>query len=52
MLTLTSLLLHAVLAPNYAVIHKYPIPGEGGWDYITVDGDAKRLYISRIGLSD
>ena len=47
MLTITSLLLHAALAPHYAVIHKYPIPGEGGWDYITVEPDSKRLYISR-----
>ena len=47
MLVITSLLIHTMLAPNYAVIHKYPIPGEGGWDYITADPDAKRLYISR-----
>ena len=47
MLILTSLILHAALAPNYTVIHKYPIPGEGGWDYITVDPDSNRLYISR-----
>ena len=47
MLVITSLLIHSMLAPNYAVIHKYPIPGEGGWDYLTVDPDSKRLYISR-----
>ena len=44
---ITSLVLHAALAKNFSVIHKYPIPGEGGWDYITVDPDANRLYISR-----
>lgn len=47
MLVITSLILHAALAPNFSVIHKYPIPGEGGWDYLTVDADSKRLYISR-----
>lgn len=47
MLIITSLLAHSLLAPHYAVLNKFPIPGEGGWDYLTVDSDAKRLYISR-----
>jgi alkaline phosphatase len=25
---------------------RYPVPGEGGWDYITIDSDARRLYVS------
>jgi DNA-binding beta-propeller fold protein YncE len=30
-----------------ARVHKIPIGGEGGWDYLTVDSDAHRLYVSR-----
>lgn len=33
--------------PEYRVVKKMPLGGEGGWDYLTVDGDAGRLYISR-----
>jgi DNA-binding beta-propeller fold protein YncE len=33
--------------PNYHVIKKLPLGGEGGWDYLTVDSGARRLYISR-----
>ena len=31
---------------GYAVIKKIPIPGQGGWDYLTVDEGARRLYVS------
>jgi len=33
--------------PGYHVIKTYKIGGEGGWDYLTVDPSAHRLYISR-----
>ncbi|MGB8061418.1 MAG: PQQ-binding-like beta-propeller repeat protein [Candidatus Sulfotelmatobacter sp.] len=33
-------------SPNYSVIQKIPIPGKGGWDYLTVDDAARRLYVS------
>ena len=33
--------------PTYAVLRKIAIGGEGGWDYLTADSDAHRLYISR-----
>ena len=33
--------------PGYHVIKKLQLGGEGGWDYLTVDGAARRLYISR-----
>jgi len=33
--------------PAYYVIKKLQLGGEGGWDYLTVDGEARRLYISR-----
>jgi YVTN family beta-propeller protein len=31
---------------GYSVIKKIPIPGEGSWDYLTVDEAARRLYVS------
>jgi DNA-binding beta-propeller fold protein YncE len=32
---------------QYHVIRKIPLGGEGGWDYLTSDSDARRLYVSR-----
>ena len=34
-------------APGYKVIAKIPLPGDGGWDCLTVDSSAQRLYIAR-----
>src|SRR5271166_1643991 len=31
---------------GYHVIKKIPVAGEGGWDYLTVDTEAQRLYVS------
>jgi DNA-binding beta-propeller fold protein YncE len=31
---------------GYNVLKKIPIPGEGGWDYLAVDADARRVYVS------
>ncbi len=28
-------------------VHKIAVGGDGGWDYLTVDSDARRLYVSR-----
>jgi DNA-binding beta-propeller fold protein YncE len=33
--------------PGYKVIKKIEIGGEGGWDYLTMDADSRRLYIAR-----
>jgi DNA-binding beta-propeller fold protein YncE len=33
-------------AVNYKVLGRYPVPGEGGFDYVTIDSSARRLYIS------
>jgi hypothetical protein len=33
-------------ASGYKVIKTVPISGEGGWDYIYVDSDARRVYVS------
>jgi DNA-binding beta-propeller fold protein YncE len=32
---------------GYHVAKTYKVGGEGGWDYLTADSDARRLYISR-----
>ena len=31
---------------NYQITKKIPIPGQGSWDYLTVDEGARRLYVS------
>lgn len=33
--------------PSYHLIQKIAIGGEGGWDYLTVDSGAHRLYVTR-----
>jgi DNA-binding beta-propeller fold protein YncE len=37
----------AAAGPGYHVTKTYKLGGEGGWDYLTVDAGARRLYISR-----
>src|ERR1700747_3491935 len=32
---------------GYHLIKTIPVGGEGGWDYVYVDSDARRLYVSR-----
>jgi DNA-binding beta-propeller fold protein YncE len=34
-------------APVLPKVHKIAVGGEGGWDYLTVDSAAHRLYVSR-----
>jgi DNA-binding beta-propeller fold protein YncE len=34
-------------ASGYHLINRIEIGGEGGWDYLTVDAAARRLYVSR-----
>ena len=48
------LALGALVAPparsqdvSYHVVRRIPLAGEGGWDYLTVDTAAHRLYVSR-----
>ncbi|MFZ1008834.1 MAG: YncE family protein, partial [Candidatus Sulfotelmatobacter sp.] len=36
----------AANAGGYSVTKKIPITGQGSWDYLTVDEDARRLYVS------
>ena len=32
---------------GYHVLKTIPVPGDTGWDYVAVDSDARRVYISR-----
>src|SRR5215469_15487931 len=34
-------------AAGYHVVKKVTLGGDGGWDYLTMDSAARRLYISR-----
>jgi YVTN family beta-propeller protein len=37
----------AAAGPGYHLIANYKLGGDGGWDYLTLDAAARRLYISR-----
>src|SRR3984893_1690 len=37
----------AAAGPGYHVIKTYKVGGDGGWDYLTTDSDARHIYISR-----
>src|SRR5713226_4257893 len=50
-IVLVALCLPLFAAPRpsnggYEVTRKIEIPGQGGWDYLTVDDAARRLYVS------
>jgi DNA-binding beta-propeller fold protein YncE len=36
----------AAEAPGFKVTKKYPVPGDGGFDYIVFDNSSNRLYVS------
>src|SRR5690349_8933742 len=37
----------AAKAPGLHLLNTYKVEGEGGWDYLTVDSAARRIYMSR-----
>jgi len=37
----------AAATPGYHVVTTYKVGGDGGWDYLTTDADARRIFISR-----
>src|SRR5438552_14918546 len=43
---LVSASLSLTAATGYHVIGEIKVGGEGGWDYLTVDSAARRLYVS------
>ena len=34
-------------APGYKVVNTWKLGGNGGWDYLTVDSDGRRIFIAR-----
>ncbi len=42
----TALAIAAAAATSKHFNKKIPIPGDGGWDYVAADSDARRLYVS------
>jgi YVTN family beta-propeller protein len=34
-------------APDYHIVARYPIGGDGGWDYVTIDTARHRVFIGR-----
>ncbi|MEY2465765.1 MAG: hypothetical protein QOD03_286 [Verrucomicrobiota bacterium] len=43
--SVAALICHAADGP-YHFIKEIPVGGDGGWDYLAVDSDAQRLYVS------
>src|ERR1700689_4317136 len=37
----------AAAGPGYHVVTTYKVGGDGGWDYLTTDSEARRIFISR-----
>lgn len=42
----TATLVSAAAAGGYHLVKEIPVAGDGSWDYLTVDPDAHRLYVS------
>src|ERR1043166_2147840 len=43
---LVATLAAAASAGSLHVLKSLPIPGDGGWDYVAIDADARRLYVT------
>jgi DNA-binding beta-propeller fold protein YncE len=43
---LVLLAIAPAFASGYHIVSKVPVPGDGGWDLVTCDSQARRLYIS------
>src|SRR5213078_3797340 len=33
-------------ATNYKIVARYPVPNDGGFDYVSIDSQARRIYLS------
>jgi DNA-binding beta-propeller fold protein YncE len=47
--SLLSVLFSSVLlqgATQYKIVARYPVPGDGGFDYVGIDSEARRIYLS------
>src|SRR5258706_12756781 len=47
MLSSAAFVARAAIAEGLHVVQTFPVGGEGGWDYLTVDPVARRLYVTR-----
>jgi DNA-binding beta-propeller fold protein YncE len=48
-LTVSAISIGSAASPSasgYHLLKTVPIPGDGGWDYVTVDSQARRVYVS------
>ncbi len=45
-LILAAWILLAAGPSGYREVNQVQLPGSGGWDYLTVDADARRVYVS------
>ena len=39
-------LLQAAYGQNYKLLKSIPVSGEGGWDYLAIDANARKLYVT------
>jgi len=46
MLALAAAILFFQTGTGYKLETRYPVPGNGGWDYLYIDSGARRLYLS------
>jgi DNA-binding beta-propeller fold protein YncE len=46
LLALSAALLIVQSGPGYKVETRYPVPGDGSFDYLSIDSSARRLYLS------
>lgn len=46
LMVLVSVAISLPAETGYKVITKYPVPGDGGFDYVTFDAAARRVYLS------
>jgi len=37
----------AAAAPTWKILRTFAVGGDGGWDYVTIDSEARRLYVPR-----
>src|SRR6202049_4429846 len=42
----------AAVAPGFKVTKKYPVPGDGGFDYLFFDTSSNRIYVSHENVVD
>jgi YVTN family beta-propeller protein len=46
LLCIACVVVPAACADSYQITKKIPIPGQGSWDYLSVDEGARRIYVS------